>query len=720
MHRLRITPTHLLSVWLICACGTEASAAWHNGTGPLPPRVVSLAGEGTLFLGSQQNDVGGPVYRSLDNGATWLLTETNAATAIFPHHDGNVYGGGTYIGLERSTDDGVNWTQVSEGLPTNSTAFILTACGETLFSFADGATTPPRIYSSSNDGATWSIVSGGLPVPAPARDALCTGTTVLAAIGSEIYRSTDSGTTWAPVGTGFPQGARVDRLAGDGSYRWAGVGGDASTFGVYRSIDDGQSWTRVGLALAPSNNLYFEGLEVDGDELLAAVAGQEPWDTGDAGLHRSTNGGIAWTRVWAGYPSDRQTFAVMKTGAEILLGTVAGPYRSTDGGSTWTYTGTGTATISVVPAVIAVGDVFLSGTDVLFGDGVWRSTDDGDSWTRAEVGLGEVVHARAFLTHGGTVFAGVYGSGRGVFRSTNAGLSWTASTGISGGAIINALHAHGDVLFTGAYEALYRSTTGGQTWVTISGGLPPNPQVGSFASNGEVLLAGSSNAGVFRSEDGGLTWTPANAGLPSLEVRALAWTATGILVGLEEGGIHRYDGTTWSPSGLPGATINAFLQVDDALLAGGSTTAYSLDDGATWTSFDDGLIDPLEVLSLTANDEALLAGTNHGFWLRSRTELPTPTAVGIIASVAGLRLEMPAPNPFRRETTIAFTLPTSGRVRLRVYDVLGRVAATLVDGHATAGQHKAVLDGSALASGMYVVELRTGGQFAYSRASLLR
>jgi hypothetical protein len=84
------------------------------------------------------------------------------------------------------------------------------------------------------------------------------------------------------------------------------------------------------------------------------------------------------------------------------------------------------------------------------------------------------------------------------------------------------------------------------------------------------------------------------------------------------------------------------------------------------------------------------------------------------------RLEATYPNPFSRETTIRFTLPEAGAATLRVFDVLGREVARLVDGELEAGRHQVAFDGSALPSGVYVVQLAAGGEVAAERVTLLR
>ncbi len=65
------------------------------------------------------------------------------------------------------------------------------------------------------------------------------------------------------------------------------------------------------------------------------------------------------------------------------------------------------------------------------------------------------------------------------------------------------------------------------------------------------------------------------------------------------------------------------------------------------------------------------------------------------------------PNPFSSTTTILFSLPQREYVTLKVFDVLGREIATLVDGELNAGEHTAVFDARDLPAGVYFYELRT-------------
>jgi hypothetical protein len=64
------------------------------------------------------------------------------------------------------------------------------------------------------------------------------------------------------------------------------------------------------------------------------------------------------------------------------------------------------------------------------------------------------------------------------------------------------------------------------------------------------------------------------------------------------------------------------------------------------------------------------------------------------------------PNPFNPRTKISFGLRRDGHVTLRVYDVQGRLAATLVNDRMTAGNHEVEFNGDRLASGVYMMRLQ--------------
>jgi len=83
-------------------------------------------------------------------------------------------------------------------------------------------------------------------------------------------------------------------------------------------------------------------------------------------------------------------------------------------------------------------------------------------------------------------------------------------------------------------------------------------------------------------------------------------------------------------------------------------------------------------------------------------------------------LEQNYPNPFNAMTTIEFALPQEGRVRLAVFDLLGREREVLVDRLMRPGTYRIQWDATSAASGTYFYRLDAGGFVATKRMVLLK
>jgi len=100
-------------------------------------------------------------------------------------------------------------------------------------------------------------------------------------------------------------------------------------------------------------------------------------------------------------------------------------------------------------------------------------------------------------------------------------------------------------------------------------------------------------------------------------------------------------------------------------------------------------------------------------------------AVAVPGVAAAFALHGAAPNPFNPSTEIRYSLAEAGPARLTVYDLKGRVVATLVDGDQAAGAHAVTWRGQdeagrTLAAGVYLVQLRAGSEAAVQRVSLVK
>ena len=96
--------------------------------------------------------------------------------------------------------------------------------------------------------------------------------------------------------------------------------------------------------------------------------------------------------------------------------------------------------------------------------------------------------------------------------------------------------------------------------------------------------------------------------------------------------------------------------------------------------------------------------------------------------VDGSQLSVPAsillhqnyPNPFNPVTTIAFTIPTTSLVTLKICSALGQEVATLARGQMHPGDYSLRFDGSALSSGIYLYQLQTEYSSSVKKMTLIK
>jgi hypothetical protein len=78
------------------------------------------------------------------------------------------------------------------------------------------------------------------------------------------------------------------------------------------------------------------------------------------------------------------------------------------------------------------------------------------------------------------------------------------------------------------------------------------------------------------------------------------------------------------------------------------------------------------------------------------------------------------PNPFNSATNLLFTLSTRRYVTLRIFDVQGRLVRAYPWGFTVAGEHRVIIDGTGLASGMYWIRLESGAVASETKVILLK
>jgi hypothetical protein len=87
---------------------------------------------------------------------------------------------------------------------------------------------------------------------------------------------------------------------------------------------------------------------------------------------------------------------------------------------------------------------------------------------------------------------------------------------------------------------------------------------------------------------------------------------------------------------------------------------------------------------------------------------------------ASISLEQNYPNPFNPVTKINYSVPQFGLVTIKVYDVLGKEVATLVNEEKSVGNHQVDFSGYRLSSGVYFYKLQAGSFVETKKMQLLK
>jgi photosystem II stability/assembly factor-like uncharacterized protein len=232
------------------------------------------------------------------------------------------------------------------------------------------------------------------------------------------------------------------------------------------------------------------------------------------------------------------------------------------------------------------------------------------------------------LTASGTnIFAG---SEDGVFLSNNKGESWTSvSSGLPtniGSHIMSMATSTDDsgrtYLFAGCYYGLFRSINNGSNWNRVANGWPEYSAIYALAVNGSNIFAGirfPSNAftsGVYCSKDYGQTWASANSGLPQQS------QGTPLIIAV-------------CPDGIGGK--NLFVNIFDSLYRSHCDSIY-------WTRVDSGLPASLTAECYTISvdetgDTLLFLGTfDHGVFRSNDYGVSWTTADSGLTSLEVIRL----------------------------------------------------------------------------------
>jgi photosystem II stability/assembly factor-like uncharacterized protein len=316
---------------------------------------------------------------------------------------------------------------------------------------------------------------------------------------------------------------------------------------------------------------------------------------------------------------------------------------------------------------------------------IW-SPDGGTTWEdRSVPGPMENLYGLDFLFLGssepGVVVCGQAGS---MSVSNDAGLSWTSVTTPTT-ENLNSVAAIDKSLFivVGDGGTIFKTYDQGMTWEDHTVGGAKFNRIfdgGKIQLYGKLWIAGD-NGRIYTTNNYGISWSPQNSGVTeNLHDIKFRNEDEGIVVG--DNGVVRYTnngGTTWQAdpyfNGLTDGNIISLATVD----------------------FNTGI-------ALVRNT-TLDGGSSTSMFIVSSEPLSADDSENAVPS--DYSLEQNYPNPFNPSTTIKYFVPQLGFVTVKVYDILGKEVATLVNEEKLAGSYKINFDASDLTSGVYFYKLMT-------------
>jgi photosystem II stability/assembly factor-like uncharacterized protein len=408
---------------------------------------------------------------------------------------------------------------------------------------------------------------------------------------------------------------------------------------------------------------------------------------------------------------------------------------------------------------VAVGDYPHTGKNIAY-----LSTDNGATWVKRPITTNAAIASPGNVTgftakDANTAIAGL-GTGE-ILRTTNGGVKWDTVTSYTDGFIDGVRFVSGDTVIaygdappttTGTYVA--RSVDAGKTWTRVAS-LPgdslntPNIYAG-YASYGNGMEVYGRNVwltlyntandppSILKSTDAGNTWQWFRVTLPggpALNYYIMSITFKDANVGyavcrrayVNDAAHSNYlvkttdGGRTWSDTICvePGKAHNDAKPMTVRAIRGTNTViavGFGTVGAKSWISNDNGLTwAPMTTPTPNTNADlrnvvfaSATQGIMMGYYNVVKVSIATAVEETRGAVPTAYVLNQNYPNPFNPTTTISYSLPRSSFVDLKVYDLLGRNVATLVQNEQSAGTHSAVFDAKGLASGVYVYTLKAG------------
>ncbi|MDP1676497.1 MAG: DUF6242 domain-containing protein [Bacteroidota bacterium] len=708
------------------------NAQWVGITGPGPTSVTAFAKHGSALLAGTN---GNGIHSSSDNGITWRTINGAGPANFAPTMIRSLYSTGTRIiagsyasGLYFSTDGGSSWTRyatVSSGASINGIVKTDTVI------FAGGA----GMWRSLDKGVTWVSATSGL-TNTNVRGMGTIGNLVFAGTDGGIFKSTNLGVTWSKSDSGMGGTTKyAGHVVSSNGVLYANISNGYSGGGViYKSTNNGITWDSSNGNLS---SLSLTDIECYGDTVFVGLNNNK--------LVRSTNKGTSWTSITTGvaqYP-----YVIFIDNNRVYVGGNAGNFAgdggvfvSTNNGTDWSRT-TSAMLSGSVRSFGKIGENLLMGIDAgntSALNGVYVSTNHGSLWNKPSTTLsanGNQLKANVMLVKGSKIFVAASSNvPYGVFASTDGGTTWSSTnTGLYQYADVYQFLADADTIYIASKEGLFRTTNDGANWTPTQTGIPAG-EVKSIVMRGDTLYASNASNKLYRSENRGRTWTSKTTDLPQYiylyklfvsgeKLFTIGGDGAGGLYQSLDSGSHwtAVNAATFSGNGL---VLNLVIAKQNIFALTNAAGIYlSTNNGTTWTQINKGISGSYPNFSnVFVAWDSVYASMGGSVYRAGLSDFGITKVEEIQSGITPqeFALEQNYPNPFNPSTTIRFNVQPLGATTLKVYDIVGREVATLVNENLKAGTYEVKFNASKLSSGIYFYQLHSGNYSATKRMILLK
>jgi photosystem II stability/assembly factor-like uncharacterized protein len=397
---------------------------------------------------------------------------------------------------------------------------------------------------------------------------------------------------------------------------------------------------------------------------------------------------IGWVQQTSGTTANLEDIQFIDANNGWAVGWDNTILKTTDGGQTWV------TKHAIRNGPFIYGVFFIDANKGWAGEdngSILSTTDGGENWSEISTSAPYILDFDFIDANNGWAFGGLGA----ILHTTDGGAHWTSQNTNQTNDFYAGKFFNADTgVAVGFLGRCIKTTDGGASWSQKSTLLSNSFNDLSFIDNTTGWAAGYNV--IAHTTNGGDSWVTQKILADSLYLNGIhfADTQNGWASGNSQSGagiiLHTTDGgTNWTQSNFYFSNFH-------------NLKAFSFIDAKTgWVVGDAGVI---------------LHTTNGGV-----------TSVNEITGNAlpqQFVLKQNYPNPFNPSTTIEFSIPKQSFVTLKVYDLLGREVATLVNKELQAGSYKTQFDASSakggLASGVYLYRLNAGGFVQTKKLMLMK